>query len=139
MKITFSKRNNKDIAVLPFVGEDSFTIELGEATTETFDTLKYGNLAVMGQYGLSRITIDTILPAHKYPFVEAEAFDDPMEYVDFLDSAKQDRKPVRVVITRNDESTIINILTAVESISIKPPMRNGDIPFSVSLVEYRKL
>lgn len=139
MKITLSKNNNKNIAVLPYVGEDSYSIEFGEDTAEKFDSAKRGSLLVLNDYGLSKITIDTVLPAHRYSFVEAEAFDDPMEYIDFIDSAKQNRKPIRIVITRDDDSTVVNMLASVDSMTIQPPQRNGDIPFSMSLTEYRKL
>ena len=48
MKMTVSIDNNKTIVVMPFITTDSLSIDYGQSSNENKDSVKYGQIKVMG-------------------------------------------------------------------------------------------
>lgn len=139
MKVTFSTENNENIVVLPYVKDDGLSIDYGSANNKELDTVAGSTIIALGGNPLTSLSLSGEFPKRKEKWMEAQALEDPQEYLDFFLARKNERKPFRVVITRNDEREVLNKLVACESFKVDAPMVNGDIPYELSLIEYRKV
>ena len=138
MKVTFSTENNENIVVLPYVKDDGLSIDYGSANNEELDTVAGSTIIALGGNPLTSLSLSGEFPKRKEKWMETEALEDPQDYVNFFLERKDERKPFRVVITRNDGKEVLNKLVACESVKIDAPMTNGDIPYDMSFIEYRK-
>lgn len=138
MKVTFSTENNENIVVLPYVKDDGLSIDYGSANNEELDTVAGSTIIALGGNPLTSLSLSGEFPKRKEKWMEAEALEDPQDYVNFFLARKDERKPFRVVITRNDDKEVLNKLVAFESLKIDTPMTNGDVPYDMSFIEYRK-
>ena len=138
MKITFSTDNNENIVVLPYVKDDGLSIDYGSANNEELDTIAGSTIIALGGNTLTSLSLSGEFPKRKEKWMESEALEDPQDYVDFFLARRDERKPFRVVITRNDGREVLNKLVACESFKADAPMVNGDVPYELSLIEYRK-
>lgn len=138
MKVTFSTENNENIVVLPYVKDDGLSIDYGSTNNEELDTIAGSTIIALGGNPLTSLSLSGEFPKRKKKWMEAEALEDPQDYVDFFLARKDERKPFRVVITRSDGKEVLNKLVACESFKVDTPMVNGDVPYELSLIEYRK-
>ena len=138
MKVAFSTENNENIVVLPYVKDDGLSIDYGSANNEELDTVAGSTIIALGGNPLTSLSLSGEFPKRKEKWMETEALEDPQDYVNFFLARKDERKPFRVVITRNDDKEVLNKLVAFESLKIDTPMTNGDVPYDMSFIEYRK-
>lgn len=138
MKVTFSTENNENIVVLPYVKDDGLSIDYGSANNEELDTVAGSTIIALGGNPLTSLSLSGEFPKRKEKWMETEALEDPQDYVNFFLERKDERKPFRVVITRSDDKEVLNKLVACESFKVDTPMVNGDVPYELSLIEYRK-
>ena len=103
---------------------------------ETFETLKQGDIILLGGKGLKTVEWSSFFPVNKlfYNFVKYGAQENGKEYVTFLEEHMEDETPFRLIITENNK-TIRNMLVVVDSFEWEYD-KVGDIPYSLKLVEY---
>ena len=136
MKIALSYKNNSDIISLPYVEEDSVSIDYGTANSETFDSIYQGNIRALGSKPLASVSFSGKVSDRSYPFAENIGIDEFKEWV--LDK-KDNNRIVRLVMTRSGkEESFFNRLVSIESFSLTGPSRNGEWQYSLELGEYKK-
>ena len=136
MKIALSYNNNSDIISLPYVEEDSVTIDYGTANSETFDSIYRGNIRVLGSKPLASVSFSGKISDREYSFSDSIGVDEFKEWV--LDK-KDNNRIVRLVMTRSGkEESFFNRLVSIESFSLTGPARNGEWQYSLELGEYKK-
>lgn len=133
MQVTFSARNNQIIHTLPIVPPD---IEItSESKDEKFDTAQYGTILLVGDPGLRELTIESFFPSRPYEFMAPGSRADPKQYISFFEAFRKLKEPIRIVMTLKDGSTFLNMPVRVGAFSYSV-MQNGDIGYSLPLVEY---
>ena len=136
MKIALSYKNNSDIISLPYVEEDSVSIDYGTANSETFDSIYQGNIRALGSKPLASVSFSGKISDRKYSFADNIAVDEFKEWI--LDK-KDHNRIVRLVMTRSGkEESFFNRLVSIESFSLTGPARNGEWQYSLELGEYKK-
>lgn len=136
MKIALSYNNNSDIINLPYVEEDSVTIDYGTANSETFDSIYQGNIRALGSKPLASVSFSGRVSDKKYSFSDSIGVDEFKEWV--LDK-KDNNRIVRLVMTRSGkEESFFNRLVSIESFSLTGPARNGEWQYSLEFGEYKK-
>ena len=136
MKIALSYKNNSDIISLPYVEEDSVSIDYGTANSETFDSIYQGNIRALGSKPLTSVSFSGKISDRKYSFADNIAVDEFKEWI--LDK-KDHNRIVRLVMTRSSkEESFFNRLVSIESFSLTGPSRNGEWQYSLELGEYKK-
>ena len=136
MKIALSYKNNSDIISLPYVEEDSVTIDYGTANSETFDSIYQGNIRALGSKSLASVSFSGKISDREYSFSDSIGVDEFKEWV--LDK-KDHNRIVRLVMTRSDKKeSFFNRLVSIESFSLTGPSRNGEWQYSLELGEYKK-
>ena len=136
MKIALSYKNNSDIISLPYVEEDSVSIDYGTANSETFDSIYQGNIRALGSKPLVSVSFSGKISDRKYSFADNIAVDEFKEWI--LDK-KDHNRIVRLVMTRSSkEESFFNRLVSIESFSLTGPSRNGEWQYSLELGEYKK-
>ena len=136
MKIALSYKNNSDIISLPYVEEDSVSIDYGTANSETFDSIYQGNIRALGSKPLASVSFSGKISDREYSFSHSIGVDEFKEWV--LDK-KDNNRIVRLVMTRSGkEESSFNRLVSIESFSLTGPARNGEWQYSLELGEYKK-
>ena len=136
MKIALSYKNNSDIISLPYVEEDSVSIDYGTANSETFDSIYQGNIRALGSKPLVSVSFSGKISDREYSFSDSIGVDEFKEWV--LDK-KDNNRIVRLVMTRSGkEESFFNRLVSIESFSLTGPSRNGEWQYSLELGEYKK-
>ena len=136
MKIALSYKNNSDIISLPYVEEDSVSIDYGTANSETFDSIYQGNIRALGSKPLTSVSFSGKISDREYSFSDSIGVDEFKEWV--LDK-KDHNRIVRLVMTRSDKKeSFFNRLVSIESFSLTGPARNGEWQYSLELGEYKK-
>lgn len=137
MKITVSIDNNKTIVRLPYVPADGLSIDYGTSSAENYDNAKYGQVKALGAEPLAAVTIDGTFPAAKTTW-HSGTYKDPMSYVRLFRNNRRDRKPMRLVITRQKGDEVFNRLMSCETFSWSAD-KVGNITYSLSFEQYRKV
>ena len=136
MKIALSYKNNSDIISLPYVEEDSVSIDYGTANSETFDSIYQGNIRALGSKPLTSVSFSGKISDREYSFSDSIGVDEFKEWI--LDK-KDHNRIVRLVMTRSSkEESFFNRLVSIESFSLTGPSRNGEWQYSLELGEYKK-
>ena len=136
MKIALSYKNNSDIISLPYVEEDSVSIDYGTANSETFDSIYQGNIRALGSKPLVSVSFSGKISDREYSFSDSIGVDEFKEWI--LDK-KDHNRIVRLVMTRSSkEESFFNRLVSIESFSLTGPSRNGEWQYSLELGEYKK-
>lgn len=137
MKITVGINNNKTIVTLPYVPADGLTIDYGSSSAENCDSVKYGQIKMLGSEPLAQVSIDGTFPINK-PSWHQGTYKDPFQYVRFFRNNRRDRKPMRIVITATGGKELFNRLMSCETFSWSID-RVGNINYSLSFEQYRKV
>ena len=136
MKIALSYNNNSDILTLPYVEEDSVSIDYGTANSETFDSIYQGNIRALGSKPLASVSFSGKVSDREYSFSDSIGVDEFKEWV--LDK-KNNNRIIRLVMTRSGkEESFFNRLVSIESFSLTGPSRNGEWQYSLEFGEYKK-
>lgn len=132
MKITFADMDGLIQLVVPVVQPP---VKISQQNKhETFETLKFGDIILLGGKGLRAVEWSSFFPVNKlfYNFVEYESERNGKEYVTFLEEHSEE--PFRLIITENFK-TVINMLVVVDSFEYEYD-KVGDIVYSLKLTEF---
>lgn len=132
MDIFLSVNNREEVIQLPIVPSE-FKIA-SPVNNETFTTINQGDIKLFGERGLKSITIDTFFPKKEYPFSRNKAMFG-WEYVEMIESWVDRKLRVRFIVT----NTPINLVFTIDSFEYGPQDGSGDIYYSLSLSEFKKI
>lgn len=137
MKVTISTNNNRTIKTLPIVLEDSVSIDYGQSSAENKDSIKYGQIKVLGKEPLASITIDSFFPTRSYPFITKGADTNALSYINWFRNNRKNRELMRVVITDEQGKSIFNRLMNLETFQITSRDQAGDYYYTMVFEQYR--
>lgn len=104
---------------------------------ETFETVNFGDIKLIGIEGLKEIGLESFFPERVYAFDKNNGQYPANYYVKLIEKWKAARTPIRVVISK--ESMDFNRLMAVESFEYGVEDGSGDIYYSLELEEVREI
>jgi len=146
--IFLSFNNNADLFRLPINPE---TLEIKEnGNSKSYDIIDFGEINAISAPRLMEITLESIFPAQRYPFVLVPesgpgGLRTPFEYVDTIKKWMVSKKPIRFVFSGlkrpgdpdAKETVALNMPASIESFSWKLSAgTSGDIEYSLSLKKY---
>lgn len=132
MDIFLSVNNREQVIQLPIVPIE-FKIA-SPVNNETFTTINQGDIKLFGERGLKDLVISEFFPAKEYPFSRSNVYMG-WEYVDIIESWRERKLRVRMVITE----TPINIVMAIDNFEYGPKDGTGDVYYSLSLSEFKDI
>lgn len=97
-----------------------------------------GEVAIPGERGIKRISFSSFFPRdYNASYCEYEGFIEPWEWVDQIESWRDTRHNIRIIIA----GTPISVPVFVEEFTLQPERAGapGDVYFSISLAEYKPL
>ncbi|NLY20133.1 MAG: hypothetical protein GXZ08_02465 [Tissierellia bacterium] len=127
-----SYNNREEVLELP-VPLQEWGLESGNNTYK-FTTMNTGDIKAIGNSKLKVLNISSFFPNHDYSFLLGKRID-PFTCVNIIEKWRQSGKPIRVIIVGTD----INLAMSIENFVYGKEDGSGDIPFSLSLEEYRFL
>ena len=136
MNITLTSQDNSQVFIIPVV-PPNLPIKSG-SNNETFSSIDK-DITIIGNPVLREFSLNSFFPVNKnYPFVKNGYEPDGWKYVSFIESAKNSKQPVRVVVTTNNKYTVLNILMSIESFIFSAD-KVGDIQYELSLKEFNNI
>lgn len=104
------------------------------STNSTTNIVQLGDITNIGIKGLKSVNISSFFPKYDAPYVQTSGgFREPDYYLEFFERIKDDRKPVRLVVT----DTEINMMVSVESFNYTRNWGTDDIEYTLELKEYK--
>lgn len=134
MNIYLSVKNRKQVLKLPILPEE---IKVNSnRKNETFETINFGEILLLGEAGLKEFEIDTFFPKDpkRYSFAR-EKKRKGWDCVKLIESWMDKKLPVRVTVTGSP----INLLMAIESFEYGVQDGTGDIYYTLSFTEFKKI
>lgn len=131
--LSFEER--KEVLELPYPLQE-WTLS-SPHNTYNFTTINTGEVLAIGKKNLKSITINSVFPAHDYPFLLNKNYPEPEACIQMIEKWKNSGKPIRVVIVDTD----INYAMAIEDFSHGMESMDGskDVTFTLFLIEYSYL
>ena len=96
-----------------------------------------GEYSVFGERGLRSFSISSFFPKeYNSTYCEYNGFEQPQTYVDMLEGWRDQRKPIRLVVT----GTAINYPVTIRNITFdfEKAGAMGDVYFTIEMKEYRE-
>lgn len=125
-------------------GEEKYTLPLTpkgyqiktSQNNKTIDILDFGEAMLFGNAKLKRLSFSSFFPhpKHSYPFVVGD-IKTPAEWVDLITKWKENKKPVRVIITDSP----VNLMMGIKEFSWYEQDGTRDIYYKLSFIEYKDL
>lgn len=132
MELIFSANNREEVIIFPYVPAD---IEVEEnQSNENFAGLSR-NLRMIGNMELKKMSIAGLWFRINPPWAHRSAEERPERYVQFFQKWRSKQVPVRIVITKNDGNTVLNMACTVDSFSWSYN-KTGDISYNLGITEY---
>lgn len=133
IKVFLSYNNNAEVLQLP-VPPAKYTIP-SPWKNQKVDGLQ-GTLNLIGIKGLRSLTIDSFFPieGHDYPFLQNRSMWG-REYVEKIESWRDQRYPIRVVIINNSGAQDVNMAVTIDDFQTEVK-QDGDIHFTLTLTEF---
>lgn len=94
-----------------------------------------GDINLIGKTGLAEGVISSIFPAKEYNFSNNADLKDPYDYIALLEKWRKAGEPIRLIIT----GTSVNMEVTIESLSYGEQDSTGDVYYSLSLKQYKKI
>lgn len=137
MKISFASQDRKIFVQLPIV-QDDLTWGHG-MNNQTFETIQHGEINLPGTKQLIAFTINSFFPnnettAKRYKFTKS--YYSAESLVNQFQVWRNNRVPIRCVITSKAGRTLLNILVLIENFE-RGMDRVSDVPYTLELKEYR--
>lgn len=131
MDIYLSVNNRAEVLKIPVL-PPKFTIEKPQGT-EVFETADGSQLLLLGSEELKGITIESFFPVRDYPYLRDRSMKG-WEYVYMIDRWRQQKLPIRLIIT----DTPINMVVGIPNFpySIKS---DGDLWYSMECKQFNLL
>lgn len=128
--MSFTLQKGGDRLVLP-VNPSDYTVSVSHRNTVT-NVIQTGDINLMGKTGLREVSLSSFFPAKNYNF--AKSVGDPLSLVEKIESWRNSGEPCRVVIGRS-----LNMECTIESFSWGEQDATGDIYYTLSLKEYKRI
>ena len=129
MDIYLSYNNREEIIILPVLPA-KFEVNKPQ-NNDTFESISLGELKLIGLRGLKSISFESFFPIRDYPFLRDNLYSGH-EYVYKLDTWREKRVPIRILIT----DTPINMAVTIDDFKYSIGT-DGDIYYSITLGEFR--
>lgn len=126
------KQDNNGELQLPVKPTD-FTVAVAHRNT-LVNVIQLGDINLMGKTGLREISLSSFFPAKDYNFSINTDRQDPIDCVNQIEEWRTSGDPVRVIITE-----LLNMEATIESFVWGEQDATGDIYYTVSLKEYKKI
>lgn len=133
MNIVVSANNNEEILVFPIIPND-LSLK-NPQLNEEFQTINNGTLNLIGDIGLRSLSISSIFLKEKKSWAKAGSVEG-MQYVDFFNKWREKKAPIRLIITLQDGSEMVNMACTVDTFDYSFD-RQENINYSLELKEYR--
>lgn len=125
------KHSDSDKFKLP-VTPESFEVAVNHVNT-VVNVISVGEINLLGKTGLKSVSLSSFFPAQDYNFSKADR-DKPKSYVNKLEKWRKNNTLIRFII-----SGVINMQCSIESFKWGEKDGTGDIYYTVTLKEYRKV
>lgn len=134
MNIYLSVKNRKEVLKLPILPEE-FKIN-NPQNNETFTTINQGDIKLLGKSGLKDAEISSFFPRKPthYSFSRNKKIKG-WQCVKMINGWIEKEYPVRLIVT----GTPINILMTIDNFEYGVEDKVGDIFYSLSLSEFKKI
>lgn len=134
--IYISDMERKKVLQLPIIPEEMPSFSKS-SSNEEFQTFSNGVYNIIGDVGLLEFTLESFLPGkgRNYPFQRVKNIN-PDEYIELINTAMIDKKPLRVLIVRGDGSFNINNTFSIESFEWHDD-KVGDYRYSIAFKQWR--
>jgi len=130
MDIYLSINNREQVIKLPVVPSE-FQIQSPQ-NNEKFNTITQGDIKLIGNRGLKSIVLQSFFPSKNYDFNRDNTYK-AWEYVEIIESWKDRRIPIRLIIT----DTPINIPVTIENFDYGERDGSRDIYYTLELSEFK--
>lgn len=130
MDIFLSINNREQLIKLPVLPAE-FLIQSG-MNNNTYETISQGEIKLIGLSTLKTLLIQSFFPKKDYPFLRDRTYSG-WEYVEIIESWKERRIPIRIIIT----DTPINMAATIESFEYGPRDGSGDIYYTLYLSQFK--
>lgn len=130
MDIFLSINNREQVIKLPVLPTE-FRIQSG-MKNDTFDTIRQGEIKLIGMTALKAIAIQSFFPAKEYSFLRDDSYKG-WEYVEAIEAWKARRVPIRLVITDSP----VNMPCTIESFEYGIQDGTKDIYYTLTLSEFK--
>jgi hypothetical protein len=134
--IYISDMDRKTVLQLPIIPEEMPSFSKS-SSNEEFESFSDGKYNLIGDVGLLEFTLESFLPGKgkNYPFQRVKNIN-PDLYIQLINAAMINKKPLRVVIVRGGDSFNINSTFSVETFEWHDN-KVGDYQYSISFKEWR--
>ena len=114
----------------------TFSMSIGNKV-ETVNVTEIGDINMVGTSTLATLKLDSFFPKQNYSFKfpDTVPITENYDYINYFNNWKTNKTILRFVITQSN----INVETVLESIEYSEKDGTGDIYYSVSLREYKRL
>ena len=126
------QKDNDSKFQLP-VKPSEYTVNVAHRNTQV-NVIQLGDINLIGNTGLREISLSSFFPAKDYNFSNNSGRKEPLTYVKKIETWRQSKEPIRVIITG-----VLNMECTVESFSYGERDATGDIYYTATLKEYKKI
>ena len=125
-------KQDEEALQLP-VKPTEFNVTVAHRNT-VVNVIQLGDINLMGKTGLREVSLSSFFPDKDYNFSNNADRKSPITCVNQLESWRNSGKPVRVIIT-----DLLNMEATIESFTWGERDATGDIYYTLSLKEYKKI
>lgn len=131
IKVYLSINNNQEVILLPVSPTE---YDVGRSRdNQTMEGLK-GSLIIAGLPNLKTIRIDSFFPYRDYPFLLSRSMFG-QDYVNKIESWRNLRIPIRLVITERTGKKVVNIPVLIDRFDTTT-QPNLDISYTLEMTEF---
>lgn len=131
------QQDRKTIIPLPVVNED---LRWGKGMNhQVFETVNNGEILIAGKRKLIELSISSFIPSSnsgnkkRYSYAKSYILGEGIAYS--LEQWRDKQTPIRLIITKDDGKTLLNILVLIEHFE-RGLDRASDIPYELKLKQY---
>lgn len=135
--IYISDKDKKTVLQLPITPEQMPSLSKA-SKNEEFETFDNGTFNIIGDVGLLEFTLESWLPAQGrvYSFQRVKNIN-PYKYIDLINISMRDKKPIQVVIARDNGTFVVNNTFSIISFEYHEN-KIGNFEYSLSLKQWRE-
>lgn len=130
MDIFISINNREEVIQIPVIPPE-FNVSTSN-NNEKYNTVKHGDINLIGLRGLKDISFSSFFPIRDYPFLRDRSLKG-WEYIEKIESWIDRRLPIRLVIT----DTGINLPVTIDNFEYGIKNGSGDIYYTLSFTEFK--
>lgn len=130
MDIFIYTDDRKEVIKLPVIPSEIMI--KSPQKNDIFESISMGELKLIGTKGLKAISLSSFFPVKDYPFLKDRTYKG-FEYVNIIEKWRDNKKPLRLIITE----TNINIPITIDDFEYGINDGSGDVYYTLSISEYR--